>query len=53
MFDVHGISQEGTRCFVQLRRDDLDTRFPQLMATLLSVAAADGVGRDVTVDPGS
>jgi hypothetical protein len=41
--------QEGTRCFVQLRRDDLDTRFPQLMAALLSVAAADGVGKDVTV----
>src|SRR5216683_5182445 len=34
--------QEGTRCFVELRRDDLDTRFPQLMAALLSVAAADG-----------
>ncbi|MGI8329504.1 ArsR/SmtB family transcription factor [Actinomadura scrupuli] len=44
--------QEGTRCFVQLRRDDLDTRFPQLMATVLSVVAADGVGADVTLGPG-
>lgn len=40
--------QEGTRCFVQLRRTDLDTRFPQLMAALLSVAAADDIGGDVT-----
>jgi DNA-binding transcriptional ArsR family regulator len=40
--------QEGTRCFVQLRGTDLDTRFPHLMATLLSVAAADGIGEDVT-----
>jgi DNA-binding transcriptional ArsR family regulator len=40
--------QEGTRCFVQLRRTDLDTRFPHLMAPLLSVAAADGIGEDVT-----
>jgi DNA-binding transcriptional ArsR family regulator len=41
--------QEGTRCFVRLRRDDLDTRFPQLMAAVLAAAAADGVGEDVTV----
>jgi len=40
--------QEGTRCFVQLRRADLDTRFPHLMAALLSVAATDGIGEDVT-----
>jgi DNA-binding transcriptional ArsR family regulator len=41
--------QEGTRCFVQLRRSDLDSRFPHLMAALLSAAASDGVGEDVTV----
>jgi hypothetical protein len=41
--------QEGTRCFVQLRRDDLDSRFPQLLTALLSVAAADGVGEEVTL----
>ena len=40
--------QEGTRCFVQLRRADLDARFPHLMAALLSVAATDGIGEDVT-----
>jgi DNA-binding transcriptional ArsR family regulator len=40
--------QEGTHCFVQLRRNDLDMRFPYLMAALLSAAAADGVGEDVT-----
>ncbi|MEE1939976.1 metalloregulator ArsR/SmtB family transcription factor [Streptomyces sp. TRM 70361] len=40
--------QEGTRCFVRLRRTDLDTRFPQLMAALLSAAAADDIGGDVT-----
>jgi DNA-binding transcriptional ArsR family regulator len=41
--------QEGTRCFVRLRRAELDARFPHLMATLLAVAGADGVGEDVTV----
>ena len=40
--------QEGTRCFVQLRRSDLDQRFPQLMAALLAAAADEGVGEDVT-----
>nr|WP_211116381.1 metalloregulator ArsR/SmtB family transcription factor [Glycomyces buryatensis] len=40
--------QEGTRCFVQLRRTDLDNRFPQLMEALLSVAATDDIGGDVT-----
>ncbi|WP_406506323.1 ArsR/SmtB family transcription factor [Streptomyces sp. NBC_01602] len=37
--------QEGTRCFVALRRDDLDARFPHLTAALLSAAAADGTGQ--------
>lgn len=44
--------QEGTRCFVQLRRGDLDTRFPNLLAALLAAAAAEGVGGDVTEVPG-
>src|ERR1700754_3265750 len=35
--------QEGTRCFVRLRRDDLDTRFPGLLETLLTVAADEPV----------
>jgi DNA-binding transcriptional ArsR family regulator len=43
--------QEGTRCFVQLRQGDLDTRFPHLLAALLAAAAAEGVGGDVTEVP--
>ena len=33
--------QEGTRCFVRLRGGDLDTRFPGLLAVLLSAAETD------------
>ncbi|GAB2445855.1 ArsR/SmtB family transcription factor [Streptomyces incanus] len=36
--------QEGTRCFVALRRDSLDARFPGL----LSAAVAEHVGGHVT-----
>jgi DNA-binding transcriptional ArsR family regulator len=36
--------QEGTRCFVRLRRDDLDTRFPGLLTTVLAAADADEIG---------
>ncbi len=39
--------QEGTRCFVVLRRDDLETRFPGLLAPVLAAAECDGVGRQV------
>jgi DNA-binding transcriptional ArsR family regulator len=39
--------QDGTRCFVQLRREDLDARFPELLGALLSAAEADGVGQEV------
>jgi DNA-binding transcriptional ArsR family regulator len=39
--------QEGTRCYVRLRRDDLDTRFPGLLTALLNVADADRVGSEV------
>jgi DNA-binding transcriptional ArsR family regulator len=41
--------QEGTRCFVRLRSDDLNDRYPHLMATLLSAAASDGVSAAVTL----
>ncbi len=41
--------QEGTRCFVTLRRDSLEARFPGLVPALLSAAVADGVGAHVTV----
>jgi DNA-binding transcriptional ArsR family regulator len=40
--------QEGTRCFVTLRRDTLDARFPGLLPALLSAAVADHVGEHVT-----
>lgn len=35
--------KEGTRCFVRLRRDDLDSRFPGLLDNVL-----DGAGDSVT-----
>ncbi|MGN9788692.1 ArsR/SmtB family transcription factor [Nonomuraea sp. ZG12] len=41
--------QEGTRCYVRLRRADLDTRFPGLLTALLHVADADRVGGEVGV----
>ncbi|MCX4461866.1 metalloregulator ArsR/SmtB family transcription factor [Streptomyces sp. NBC_01728] len=40
--------QEGTRCFVTLRRDSLDARFPGLLPALLSAAIAEDVGAHVT-----
>jgi DNA-binding transcriptional ArsR family regulator len=40
--------REGTRCFVALRRADLDARFPHLTTALLSAAAAEGIGQHVT-----
>ncbi|WP_212761553.1 ArsR/SmtB family transcription factor [Nocardia uniformis] len=44
--------QEGTRCFVMLRREDLDVRFPGLMAAVLAAAIADDVGTQVGVGEG-
>jgi DNA-binding transcriptional ArsR family regulator len=32
---------EGTRCYVRLRRDDLDGRFPGLLDSLLTAASED------------
>ncbi|GHJ40758.1 transcriptional regulator [Streptomyces sp. TS71-3] len=39
--------QEGTRCWVTLRRNDLDARFPGLLDALLDAAERDGVGDHV------
>lgn len=35
--------QEATRCFVKLRRSDLDTRFPGLLSAVLASAGPDDV----------
>jgi DNA-binding transcriptional ArsR family regulator len=35
--------EEGTRCFVRLRRDDLDTRFPGLLDAVLTAANVEDV----------
>ncbi|MFE0853414.1 ArsR/SmtB family transcription factor [Streptomyces mutabilis] len=39
--------QEGTRCFVKLRGDALEIRFPGLLPALLSAAGTDRVGEHV------
>lgn len=39
--------QEGTRCFVQLRYQDLETRFAGLLNAVLSAARGDDVGGQV------
>lgn len=39
--------QEGTRCFVELRRRDLETRFPGLLNAVLSAAHSADVGAQV------
>ena len=41
--------QEGTRCYVELRRDDLGTRFPGLLDAVLDAALHDDVGGHVEV----
>ncbi|WP_328771299.1 ArsR/SmtB family transcription factor [Streptomyces sp. NBC_00286] len=41
--------QEGTRCYVELRRDDLDTRFPGLLDAVLAAADSNNVGADVSL----
>jgi DNA-binding transcriptional ArsR family regulator len=40
--------QEGTRCFVELRRDDLEARFPGLLNAVLGSANGDDVGGQVS-----
>src|SRR5918999_4101267 len=37
--------QEGTRCFLVLRRADLESRFPGLFDAVLEAAARDDVGK--------
>ncbi|MEW2355493.1 helix-turn-helix domain-containing protein [Spirillospora sp. NPDC029432] len=39
--------QEGTRCYVELRRSELDARFPGLLDAVLNAAAAEDVGDQV------
>ncbi|OKI15557.1 transcriptional regulator [Saccharothrix sp. CB00851] len=39
---------EGTRCYLRLRRDDVDTRFPGLLDTVLAAAARDDIGNHVS-----
>ncbi|SNS73017.1 transcriptional regulator, ArsR family [Streptosporangium subroseum] len=39
--------EEGTRCFVTLRRADFDTRFPHLMDAVLDAAGSEDVGHHV------
>lgn len=41
--------EEGTRCFVALRRADLDARFPRLLDAVLACAEGEGVGEHVTL----
>lgn len=41
--------REGTRCFVELRREDLNARFPGLLEAVLEVARGDDVGAHVGV----
>jgi DNA-binding transcriptional ArsR family regulator len=41
--------QEGTRCFVTLRRDDLEVHFPGLLATVLRAAGSEGTGDQVSL----
>jgi DNA-binding transcriptional ArsR family regulator len=39
--------EEGTRCFVELRREDLQGRFPGLLDAVLDAAHGDDVGDQV------
>lgn len=41
---------EGTRCYLRLRREDIDARFPNLLDTVLAAADQDDVGGHVTTD---
>jgi DNA-binding transcriptional ArsR family regulator len=39
--------EEGTRCFVRLRRDDIDARYPKLLDAVLAGAGHEDIGDDV------
>ncbi len=43
--------QEGTRCYVALRRAELDEQFPDLTRVLLAAAEAEDVGDVSVVEP--
>jgi DNA-binding transcriptional ArsR family regulator len=43
--------RDGTRCFVQLRHHDVETRFPGLLSAVLSAAHGDDVGGRVGLVP--
>jgi DNA-binding transcriptional ArsR family regulator len=43
--------EEGTRCFVTLRRADFDARFPHLMDAVLDAAGSEDVGHHVGLAP--
>lgn len=39
--------QEGTRCYVELRRGELDARYPGLLEAVLNAAVSEDVGGQV------
>ena len=41
--------QEGTRCFVALRAQDLQTRFPGLLQVVLAAAEDEEIGHQVSL----
>ncbi|MFD1496345.1 ArsR/SmtB family transcription factor [Streptosporangium lutulentum] len=41
--------EEGTRCFVTLRRADFDARFPHLLDAVLDAAGTEDVGHHVSL----
>ncbi|MGR6923530.1 ArsR/SmtB family transcription factor [[Actinomadura] parvosata] len=43
--------QEGTRCFVVLRREELQARYPGLLPAVLAAAEDEDVGHQVGVSP--
>ncbi|RVX41543.1 ArsR family transcriptional regulator [Nonomuraea polychroma] len=44
--------QEGTRCFVTLRVQDLQARFPGLLQVVLAAAEDEEIGRQVSLKDG-
>lgn len=43
--------EEGTRCFIRLRDDDLQQRFPNLLDAVLAAVTCDDVGAQVCLLP--
>ncbi|GAB3941994.1 helix-turn-helix domain-containing protein [Kribbella albertanoniae] len=41
--------EEGTRCYVRLRTEDFETRFPGLLTSVLQAAHQEDVGAQVTL----